>query len=197
MRRRPVTLRDLNTRAATGGSGGAGDRNGMAIVYRKTAKGLTEIETRAHKLPPRLRSALILVDGKRSSDDLARLILQDPDGTLQALADGGFIEAAAVLISAPPRPPAAGPSPAPVPPAPPAPPAPAPADDFPALRRDAVRRLTDLVGPVGEALAMRIEKTRSPDELRPLLTVAMQVIGNTRGRQAAADYGKRFGIDAG
>jgi hypothetical protein len=167
----------------------------MAIVYRKTAKGLTEIETRAHKLPPRLRSALILVDGKRSSDELARLVLQDPDGTLQALVDGGFIEAASVLISAPPRPPVAGPSSATAA-APSTPPLP-PADDFPALRREAVRRLTDLVGPVGEALAMRIEKTRSPDELRPLLTVALQVIGNTRGRQAAADYGKRFGIDPG
>lgn len=165
----------------------------MAIVYRKTAKGLTEIETRAHKLPPRLRSALILVDGKRSSDELARLVLQDPEGTLQTLVDGGFIEAAAVLISAPPRP---APT-APVPAAPAAPPAPTPASsaDFPTMRRDAVRRLTDLVGPVGEALSIRMEKARSPEELRPLLAVALQVIGNTRGRQAAADYAQRFGVD--
>lgn len=171
----------------------------MAIVYRKTAKGLTEIETRAHKLPPRLRSALILVDGKRSSDELSRLVLQDPDGTLQALVDGGFIEAAAVLISAPPRP--APTAPAPTPATSPAAPTPAPVTaasaDFPTLRRDAVRRLTDLVGPVGEALSIRMEKTRNLDELRPLLSVALQVIGNTRGRQAAADYAQRFGVDAG
>lgn len=175
----------------------------MAIVYRKTAKGLTEIETRAHKLPPRLRSALILVDGKRSSDELSRLVLQDPDGTLQALVDGGFIEAAAVLISAPPRtaPTAPAPAPAPTPATSPAAPTPAPVTaasaDFPTLRRDAVRRLTDLVGPVGEALSIRMEKTRNLDELRPLLSVALQVIGNTRGRQAAADYAQRFGVDAG
>lgn len=170
----------------------------MAIVYRKTAKGLNEIETRANKLSPRLRSALILVDGRRSSDELARLVLQDPEGTLQTLVDGGFIEAAAVLISAPPRaastpPPPATPSAAPAPPTPAA----ASAGDFPALRREAVRRLTDLVGPVGEALSIRMEKTRSLDELRPLLAVALQVIGNTRGRQAAMDYAQRFGVDAG
>ena len=36
----------------------------MATIYRKTAKGVREIETRATKLAPRFRSLLILVDGK-------------------------------------------------------------------------------------------------------------------------------------
>ena len=43
----------------------------MAFVYRKTPKGLVEIETRAHRLAPRLRGALILVDGRKSDDELA------------------------------------------------------------------------------------------------------------------------------
>lgn len=162
----------------------------MATIYRKTAKGSAEIETRANRLLPRLRSALILVDGKRSNDDLSKLVLQDPAGTLQALLDGGFIEAAE---SAAPPPAAAARAPA-APAA--APPAPAAAQNFEQLRRDAVRTLTDAVGPLGEALSLRMEKCRTPDELRPLLGVAMQVIANTRGRQAAVDYGTRFGAEA-
>ena len=158
----------------------------MPHIHRKTAKGLAEIETRVHRLPPRLRSALILVDGKRSDDELAKLVLQDPEGTLKALLEGGFIEPSGEL---PPAERAPEPRPAPAAPAAPVPPS------FEQTRRAAVRALTDLVGPMAEAVALRMEKARNPDELRPLLTLAMQVIANTRGRQMAADYGRRFGAD--
>lgn len=181
-------LEDSTTERPTAERGAAG-RHTMVNIHRKTAKGQAEIETRAHRLPPRLRSALILVDGKRSDDELAKLVLQDPEGTLKALLDGGFIEAYAV--AAPPPAPAA-PAPAPAARAP-APPTAAPS--FEQSRREAVRALTDLVGPMAEAVAIRMEKTRSVEELRPLLTLAMQVIGNTRGRQMALDYGRRFGAD--
>ena len=162
----------------------------MASIFRKTAKGLAEIETRAHRLPPRLRSALIVVDGKRDEEALSKLVLQDPALTLQTLLEAGFIEVFDTVPTPSPRPAAV---------APPARTAPAPAapSGFDQTRRDAVRALTDLIGPMGEALAIKMEKTRSLDELRPLLTVAMQVIANTRGRQAATDYGTRFGADTG
>lgn len=165
----------------------ADGRFNMPHIHRKTAKGLAEIETRVHRLPPRLRSALILVDGKRSDDELAKLVLQDPEGTLKALLEGGFIEPSGEAPPAAAR--APEPRPAPAAPPPPAPPS------FEQTRKEAVRALTDLVGPMAEAVALRMEKARSPDELRPLLTLAMQVIANTRGRQMAADYGRRFGAD--
>lgn len=183
-------LDDSTTERPTAGRGAAG-RPTMVNIHRKTAKGQAEIETRAHRLPPRLRSALILVDGKRNDDELAKLVLQDPEGTLKALLDGGFIEAYAV--AAPPPAPAA-----PAPAAAPAAKAPAPPTGVPGFeqsRREAVRALTDLVGPMAEAVAIRMEKTRSAEDLRPLLTLAMQVIANTRGRQMALDYGRRFGAD--
>lgn len=163
----------------------------MATIYRKTPKGQTEIETRSHRLPPRLRSALIVVDGKRSDVELARLVLQDPEGTLQALLAEGFIEAAPAPArpAAPARAPAAAPADEPA-----APPAALP---FEQARRESVRALTDLVGPVGEALSLRIERARTAEELRPLLVVAVQIIGNTRGRPAAAAFAQRFGVDAG
>ena len=68
----------------------------MAIIFRKTAKGLAEIETRAHRLVPRMRSALILVDGKRSDAEIGGMILQQVTETLHALAGQGFIEVLAV-----------------------------------------------------------------------------------------------------
>jgi 3-oxoacyl-ACP reductase-like protein len=154
----------------------------MSTIHRKTPKGRAEIETRAHRLPPRLRSALILVDGRRSDAELAKLVPQDPEGTLQALREGGFIEAVAVE-AAPPAPAAAAPA--------------AAGPPFEQLRREAVRALTDLVGPLAEALALKMEKARSPEELRPLLALAVQIVGNTRGRQMAADYGRRFGVEDG
>jgi hypothetical protein len=46
----------------------------MATTHRKTAKGTAEIETRAHRLSLRLRGMLILVDGRRSDDQLRAFV---------------------------------------------------------------------------------------------------------------------------
>ena len=72
----------------------------MITVYRKSAKGQREIETRADRLAPRLRTALILVDGRRSDADLRALIQPDADAALATLLDGGYIEP---VSSQPPR----------------------------------------------------------------------------------------------
>jgi hypothetical protein len=68
---------------------------------------------------------------------------------------------------------------------------------FEQRRRESVRALTDAVGPLGEALALKIERCRQPAELEPLLALARETIGNVRGRAAAADYGARFGVPGG
>jgi hypothetical protein len=159
----------------------------MATIYRKSSKGVAEIETRAHRLAPRLRSALIVVDGRRSATELYKLIPQQAEDTLASLLEQGFIEAVAEKPGAAPAAAQAAAS------APAARPEPrSSAVDFETRRRDAVRRLTDLVGPMGEALAMRMERSRSADEMRPMLALASQIIANTRGRQPAADYAARF-----
>lgn len=165
----------------------------MATIYRKTAKGHSEIETRAHRLSPRLRSALILIDGRRSDDEVRQLIPQQADETLQLLVEQAFIEIIGITQDAPRVPqPQARPVEA-VPAAVPPPAAPAvPPRDFATTRTQAVRLFTDMVGPMAEALAMKMERTRSIDELRPLVQTAQRIIGNARGGQAAADYGTRF-----
>jgi len=146
----------------------------MPTIFRKTNKGLTEIGTREYRLAPRMRSALILVDGKRSDDDLRPLIQQQPDETLASLAEQGFIE---VVATAP------APAPAPA----------RPGVDLETQRRAAVRALNDHLGPLAETLAIKMERARTADELRPLLAAAVQLIGNARGRAAADAYAARFG----
>ena len=64
----------------------------MSIIYRKTALGADEIQTRARRLAPRLRSALILVDGRRSDEELARMVPQAAEALAQLAAEG-YIDA--------------------------------------------------------------------------------------------------------
>lgn len=138
-----------------------------------------------------------MIDGRRSDDDVRKLIAQQGDETLRLLDEQGFIEIIGITqdLRAPramngavaPRP-AEVSAPAAAPPAVPA----APPRDFEATRAQAVRLFTDMVGPMAEALAIKMERARSPDELRTLVQTAQRIIGNTRGGKAAADYGARF-----
>ncbi len=159
----------------------------MPSIYRKTSKGQTEIATRENRLAPRLRTALIMVDGKRSEADLRPLLMPTPDETLAALLAQGYIEVVGMAVASAAASP--GPALAPGDTAPAVKPMPVP---LPVRQREAVRLLTDQVGPMAEAVAMRIERARSVDELRAAVLLAAQVISNTRGRQAAEVFVARF-----
>ena len=153
----------------------------MTTIYRKTAKGQAEIETRAHRLPPRLRGALIMVDGQRSVDDLAKLVPGDADAALQQLLVDGFIDVFAVLADRPP-------APAPAPSA-------APARSAPSIettKREAVRYLNDKLGPAGEGVAIKIERAKSMAELQPLLAQASQVLHSFGGASVSEPFITRF-----
>lgn len=155
----------------------------MAIIYSKTAQGQQEIETRARRLPPRLRSTLILVDGKRSDEELGKLV-PNADEVLQALLDAQMIEA----VGGSPTKSAAAPPPA----AADAAPADGPVEDIMALRRDAVRAVNDLLGPEAEALALRMERATDAEQMRVALERAVTYIANVRGGGAAAQFAARF-----
>lgn len=141
----------------------------MGTIYRKTAKGLHEVQQRTLGLSPRERSLLILVDGVRSSVELARLIPQLAPETLQRLAEGGFIEVAG-LTAPPPGTPLR------------------PVLNIGAVRVEAVRRLLDQLGEPATALAQRIEQADSLETLKPLLVSARSAIASRRGEPAAAAY---------
>lgn len=159
----------------------------MPTIYRKSAKGLAEIETRAHRLAPRMRSMLILVDGKRDADDLKALFTVQADDCLRTLFEQGFIEAVGETVRNVPLAGAAAPA------------APAvvasPAVDVDALRRAAVRALNEALGPSAESLAMRMERARTLEELRPLLSQCAKLLLAARGQQAAAAFAARFSVD--
>jgi hypothetical protein len=165
----------------------------MATLYRKTAKGQTEIETRAHRLLPRLRTALILVDGRRDDSELRKLIPGDPDETVKSLLEGGFIEAAGTMPEKPVRL-----APAPNAAASPAGPSSQPGalaidpKAFEQHRRGAVRMLNDKAGPMAESVAVKIEKCRNWNELLPALQLAQRAIANAAGSAAAAEFASKF-----
>ena len=106
----------------------------MATIYAKTADGQNEIETRARRITPRARSLLILIDGKRHDEELAKLV-QQFDETLALLLEGGLVEAVGTTSSRSASKAAAAPAEE-------APAAPAPAQingDLETVRRESVR----------------------------------------------------------
>jgi hypothetical protein len=65
----------------------------MELVYRKTERGLVEMNTRELRLAPRLRSALIMIDGKKMDRQLRELLGPQCSETLHALQQLGLVEA--------------------------------------------------------------------------------------------------------
>ncbi|HSB24523.1 MAG TPA: hypothetical protein VLE94_15590 [Burkholderiaceae bacterium] len=161
----------------------------MTTIFRKTAKGTDEIATRANRLVPRLRTALILVDGVRDDVELAHLIKLQPVETLKELQSQGYIEVASVVEPPPKKPAEEAPAKKAAGAAESGPGAEKP---FSAFRAEAVRAFNDLTGPAGEALAMKMEKAATREQLAPLLQTAYQIIGNARGASAANDFKARF-----
>jgi hypothetical protein len=164
-----------------------------SFIYHKSAKGLDAIATRQHGLAPKLRSTLIMVDGKRNFQDLVKVCqtLGDAEQILGQLLDEGFIEPCG--RAAPPRP-AATSAPAPL--------AAATGRQTAGLveaQRFVVRRLTDIMGPNAEQLCLRIEATRNVQDFEAAVskaegllrqfvnsTIASEFMAQARARMPAA-----------
>jgi hypothetical protein len=69
------------------------------FIFDKTDKGREEIITRKYRLASRLRSLLVLIDGKKTTRDLLQKVagLGLDMQSLTDLLDGGFIENVAIL----------------------------------------------------------------------------------------------------
>jgi hypothetical protein len=147
-------------------------------IYCKTDKGQTEIQTRAHHLAPRVRQALILVDGRRDETAFGELLAGDSSFILDSLLMEGFIDLVDNAPDAALK--AARAQPAKRPPS------------LESLRRDMVRALTDALGPAAEGMALRIEKAKSVAELTPVFDQAVQLMRSFHGEQAANAFASRF-----
>jgi len=73
----------------------------MGVVFAKTQKGQEELTAKSGGLTPRQRRVLIMVDGKRSVEELREMLQTDDlQHTLGLLEESGFIEIGAIKDAA-------------------------------------------------------------------------------------------------
>ena len=142
-------------------------------VLEKTTKGLEEIETRKHKLDPKLRPILISVNGKLTAGELASQFAQLGDAAplLEELLKQGFVRAAAGS-------------------------APVAAADPAKLKRaiaEASRLLSDGLGPDGDAITAKLEQVKSLDELNAFLDSRRGMLEQALGKVKAAQFWQKVG----
>jgi hypothetical protein len=169
----------------------------MAIGYKKTELGSIAITERSILPDPKMRTLLILVDGKKTRDDLIRMgaALGEVESRLDTLLQQGWIEEVRLASAASAPAPAAAPAAAAPRSTAPAPAAPAPqasgtaaSVNLPDLKRQAVRQLTDLIGPAAEFFAMKIEGAKTGAQLRLFVERAAESVMASHGRTKALEY---------
>lgn len=164
----------------------------MPTIYAKSPAGQLELKSRSNAVSPRARTLLILVDGKRSDAELSALV-PDFEAGVDALLKAGLI-----VPVAPARPPvstravSAPEAPAAVAVTDLAPPPPPSAIDLPMLRLESARAVNNLLGPEGDALAMRIERAAEAEVLQVALERCVSYIAATRGKRAADEFAQRY-----
>jgi hypothetical protein len=148
-------------------------------VFRKTAKGIEEIDKRTARLGIKLRMALILVNGQRDAAEIITDVRENGEALLAELLAGGFIEPASGASGA-----AAGA----------APPSVAPsassvgAADLKTAQRTAVKAVEELLGPEGESIALKIERCKTEAELQAVLEKTRDLIRMSRGAARAQKF---------
>jgi hypothetical protein len=150
------------------------------LVYAKTAKGVAEVNARSGAVSLAARRVLIMIDGKRALADLAPLARR---GELDSIIEQ--LEAQALIQQTQAAPAVAGT---------------APADhtdelaedrlvaSFEAVKRRAVRELSDRLGPDAEVMAMRIESCRNATDLRQRLHEAERLVAGMLGDAQAQEF---------
>lgn len=155
-------------------------------IYTKTDAGLREMEHRSHKLDIRHRTLLIMLDGKRAVSDLETQLGRG-DMLLPMLArliELGLIAGSSPAVAAPMAPPAAPLQAQPVP---------AAGTDWKQRRQRATQLLNEILGPMGDGLAMRLESLKSPEQLPELLQRGRELIRDLRGQSAAQRFEEATG----
>ena len=134
----------------------------LQTIYVKTAKGQEEVATRAFQLPSRVRTLLVMVDGKTDTAQLLANTATLGDSTVffTMLVEGGFIQPAAAS---------------------------APVQTVKPPPKDLVRAVswmvTDIMGPGGDSLTLRLEKAASLEEFAKQVEQCRSVIENAVGKK--------------
>ncbi len=158
------------------------------ITYKKTAKGLEEMATRAHRLAARERSILVLVDGRSTGAELIAKgrSFGDSEAFLNRLLEAGFIEPAGGGASSVPGSQAL-PERVPTSPGNAIPAAPSPTSLREAINF-ARHFLFETLGPDADTLASRIESARNGVELTAALEKGRDAIAAIAGRRKSELY---------
>ena len=158
-------------------------------IYDKTAKGREEIATRCHQLAPRLRTLLVMVDGRRPEEELLRNVagLGLSAASVAELLEQGYIHLVtsyATLALAPQA-------------------APPPAEEAPDLPPSALEQFQSLydfynktiksnIGLRGFTLQLKVEKAASVEELRALRRPYLEAVLKAKGRAVATTLAEQL-----
>lgn len=169
------------------------------IIYDKTEKGQEEIQTRKHHLASRLRSLLVLVDGKTNDDSLLKKVagLGLTGENLAELLTNGFITAKTAQNSAQASATAAAPAspitqPSPAATAPAAALAPAAAAVLPegetlyqALYNFYTSTIKANLGLRGYAMQLKVERCSGVEDFKALKQPYLEAIQKSKGPELA------------
>lgn len=153
-------------------------------VFGKTPDGQDEVATRARHLPARLRSLLIMVDGKRSVGEMLahHPAAAEAQANLAALSDAG-------LIALVPKPVA------PVAPAPAAPP-PAPAlashASLDAVKKFVCATLHEALGPDADLFTGKVEAAGNLPDVLAQAEKMREILRGTAGNRRADAYWEKL-----
>jgi len=127
----------------------------LQAVLHKTGKGIEEVKTRANRLEQRLRTILIVVNGKATGAELARQFesIGDIRPMLEQLLAQGFIREAAGGA------------------------------DFKEARVRLSQALTDAMGPAGDSIVMQLQECRDLESLREFVEDRREVLQGAYGRR--------------
>lgn len=167
-----------------------------SIVFDKTEKGREEIATRKHQLATRLRTLLVMIDGKQSSDELLKKVsgIGLNAESLAELEKNGFIQGVAD----------AAPAPAPAAPTPPPAQAPAAASSpnagvlppgqtqFEAIYHFYTETIKSTIGLRGYTLQLKVEKAASIQEFRQLRNPYLEAVLKAQGKEMARSLRDRL-----
>lgn len=169
-----------------------GDKPMTHRIFDKTDKGRDEIATRKHQLPTRLRTLLVMVDGKQSDMDLLKKVggLGLNEASLSELLDNGFIRVAAEM-----QPAAVAPIPVQAATAEAGPPAselPDGSNRFQAIYQFYTETIKSTIGLRGYALQLKVEKAGSIEEFRALRDPYLEAVLKSKGNEVARSLRTRL-----
>ena len=165
-------------------------------IYDKTAKGKEEIATRKYQLAPRLRALLVLIDGRRTEEELLRNVagLGLGASALAELLEHGYIVLATSYASLADEPALAETSLA----------GPAPAAQVPQSTQTAQiaqfqsvydfynKTIKNTIGLRGFTLQLKVEKASSVADLRELRHPYIEAVQKARGSETAAALARQL-----